>query len=336
MPVRHTVRSLWGVLFLVLLGGGLLIAGRVAGPEDARMLFRRPPQLSTAAEPSDDPVWRLGSRLFFDGQLSQSRQHSCVSCHQPATAWSEPRPRGIDDTGQALALKTPTLLNAGTLERLGWTGRFPDIAAVALFAITSPTMGLPPGELVGRLEADATYATAFRDAFGSTGVTCAKAVTALARYVASITSAKAPFDAWVEGDADAISPSAVRGFAIFTGKGRCDECHSGWAFTDGSYHDIGTTKTDPGRGKSFPTSVELQHAFKTPSLRSVADRAPYMHDGSFATLEDVIDLYDRGGIQRPSRAPTIGPLHLTAQDKADLKAFLLTLSSGTEFHLPRS
>ena len=133
------------------------------------------------------------------------------------------------------------------------------------------------------------------------------------------------------GTRGAIGADAKRGFAIFTGKGRCAECHSSASFTDGSFHDVGASVDDPGRGKLFKTSVKLQHAFKTPSLRDIADRAPYMHDGSRATLDEVIDLYDRGGIERPSRADVIRPLHLSPGEKADLLAFLKTLSGETRF-----
>src|SRR6185312_13125648 len=113
--------------------------------------------------------------------------------------------------------------------------------------------------------------------------------------------------------------------------GHCSSCHSGWAFTDGSFHDIGTAQgKDIGRGRLFPTSKKLKYAFKTPTLRDVARRAPYMHDGSVPTLEAVIDLYNRGGIDRPSRSELIKPLNLSQVEKADLIAFLRTLTSDTD------
>ena len=132
-------------------------------------------------------------------------------------------------------------------------------------------------------------------------------------------------DRWIEGDERAISDSAKRGFDLFNSKAHCSACHSGWAFTDASFHDIGTaTGDDIGRGQLFPNSPALRYAFKTPTLRDVARRPPYMHDGSVATLSDVIDLYNRGGIDRPSRAEEIKPLGLTEQEKADLVAFMRT------------
>lgn len=129
----------------------------------------------------------------------------------------------------------------------------------------------------------------------------------------------------------AISSAAKRGFALFNGKVNCAACHSGWAFTDASFHDIGVAQNnDIGRGRLFPSSVKLQYAFKTPTLRDVARRGPYMHDGSLATLDDVIDLYNRGGIDRPSRDVEIHQLNLPQSDKADLIAFLETLNGRQE------
>ena len=136
-------------------------------------------------------------------------------------------------------------------------------------------------------------------------------------------SGDAPFDRWIKGDEHAIDNAAKRGFDLFNGKAHCAACHTGWAFSDSSFHDIGVARGDDiGRGRLFPTSEKLRYAFKTPTLRDVARRAPYMHDGSVATLSEVIDLYNKGGIDRPSRAEDIKPLGLTAQEKADLIAFL--------------
>jgi cytochrome c peroxidase len=133
----------------------------------------------------------------------------------------------------------------------------------------------------------------------------------------------------VKGDATAISPAAKRGFDLFNGKAGCANCHSGASFTDGSFQDIGTANgNDIGRARLFPSSNKLHYAFKVPTLRDVARRAPYMHDGSVPTLEAVIDLYDNGGIDRPSRSELIHPLGLTPQEKTDLIAFLQTLTGA--------
>jgi cytochrome c peroxidase len=128
-------------------------------------------------------------------------------------------------------------------------------------------------------------------------------------------------DRWVAGDEAAIPESAKRGFALFTGKATCFACHSGWRFTDDNFHDIGTTTTDLGRGREVKDEA-LNYAFKTPTLRSVALRAPYMHNASLATLNDVVRHYETGGIARPSRSPMMLPIQLTDQERLDLVAFL--------------
>ena len=179
---------------------------------------------------------------------------------------------------------------------------------------------------MSRLSAVPGYVSAFDAAFGKNGITRDNIELALATYQRTIVATEAPFDRWVNGDETAIDAAAKRGFDLFAGKARCAECHSGPAFTDGSFHDIGTAKgEDIGRGRFFPKSVKLRYAFKTPTLRDVARRAPYMHDGSVPTLEAVIALYDRGGIDRPSRSTKITPLGLSGNEKADLVAFLRTL-----------
>jgi len=214
---------------------------------------------------------------------------------------------------------------------LGWDGKFKDLESVAFGPITNPANmgGLSEAELIARLSAVPAYLDAFTDAFGDGSVTRPKIEAALATFERTIVAGESPFDRWIQGDEAAISAAAKRGFETFNGKARCSACHSGPSFTDGSFQDIGTAKDgNIGRGRLFPSSERLRYAFKTPTLRDVARRAPYMHDGSVATLEDVIELYDRGGIERPSRSPSIRPLSLSVSEKADLVAFLQTLSAS--------
>jgi cytochrome c peroxidase len=216
--------------------------------------------------------------------------------------------------------------------RLAWDGHFRNLEAVTFGPISSPkNMNLPKGEAVKRLAAIPGYVKLFNEAFGPGPVTARKIELAFATFERSIVSGEAPFDRWIKGDERAIGDDAKRGFDVFNGKARCAACHMGWAFTDASFHDVGSAKGDDlGRGKLFPTSVKLRYAFKTPTLRDVSRRAPYMHDGAVATLADVIELYDKGGIERPSRAEDVRPLHLTAQEKRDLVAFLDTLTGVSE------
>jgi cytochrome c peroxidase len=190
-------------------------------------------------------------------------------------------------------------------------------------------MNRSEAELIRDLGAIPGYRDLFVAAFPEDGVINRKTMEqAIATYERTIISGKAPFDRWVDGDESAISAAAKRGFALFTGKAQCVACHSGWNLTDDAFHDIGIGgDADIGRGRLFRNSVALQHAFKTPTLRDVAHRAPYMHDGSLPTLMAVIDSYDRGGIDRPSRDPSIRPLGLSAAEKAELVAFLETLTA---------
>jgi cytochrome c peroxidase len=232
--------------------------------------------------------------------------------------------------GQTLALRSPTLIDIWTVPVLGWDGKFPDLESVAFTPILSPgNMGMPSAEeAVRRINENPDYAPLFADAFDTPEVTQRKIELALATFERTITSRDAPFDAWIKGDERAIGRAAKRGFILFNGKANCAACHSGPSFTDGSFHDIGSaTGGDVGRGRLFPTSEKLRYAFKVPTLREIDRRAPYMHDGSVASLQDVIALYDKGGIDRPSRSDDIRPLHLTRREKNDLLAFLRTLTA---------
>ncbi len=171
--------------------------------------------------------------------------------------------------------------------------------------------------------------TPFAAAFGTPEVTRRRVEMALATYQRTIVAGVAPFDRWIDHDDAAIGPAAKRGFALFNGQAGCAACHSGPSFTDGSFHDVGSAQGgDLGRGALFPGRVSARYAFKVPTLRDVAKRAPYMHDGSIPTLETVVELYDRGGIQRPSRSSLIRPLGLGKREKSDLVAFLRTLSGA--------
>lgn len=282
--------------------------------------------------PADDAYSKakahLGELLFWDPIVSANRTQSCASCHNPALSWTDGLRLAVGT--ETMKTHTPTLLNVAWAPVLGWAGQFPSLEAVAFSGpITNPgIMNRKPDDLVHALEAIPGYRAAFAAAYPDHAITEAHIADALATFERTIVSGPAPFDRWIAGDENAINTQAKRGFALFTGKAGCAECHMGWAFTDEGFYDVGTaTGDDIGRAALFPNSVKLKYAFKVPTLRDVARRAPYMHNGSEATLADVIDLYDRGGIDRPSRSELIKPLHLTADEKADLIAFLETLTS---------
>ena len=321
------------VSMLALLGTLFFVAADAPGRGASRESYRRPAGIPY---PDDNPYSaakvELGRKLFFDPILSGARSRSCGTCHNPSRAWGDGLPRAIGEGQATLALRSPTLLAIAWIPRLGWDGKFRDLESVAFGPITSPTnMNSSEATVLERLHAVPDYISAFAAAFGSADITRRNVELALATFERSIVGEQTPFDRWVEGDETAIGQSAKRGFDIFNGKARCSGCHNGFVFSDGSFHDIGTAKgADIGRGRLFPSSVKLRYAFKTPTLRDAERRAPYMHDGSIQTLEEVIDLYDRGGVERPSRSVLIQPLGLTEAEKTDLVAFINTLTSAPQ------
>lgn len=278
--------------------------------------------------PYSDAKASLGRTLFFDPIFSGSGTRSCASCHNPGLSWGDGLARAVGAGQPAMALRSPSLLNIAWIPVLGWDGKFAELERVAFGPILSPAnMNRKEEDLLSALSAIGGYRRAFAEAFPDQEITRRAIEMAIATFERTIVSGSAPFDRWIEGDERAIGESAKRGFDLFNSKAACAECHRGWNFTEGDFYDIGSAEQDDiGRGRLFPNSPKLRHAFKVPTLRDVARRAPYLHDGSIATLEAVIELYDRGGVDRPSRSELIKPLGLTTQEKADLRAFLDTLT----------
>ncbi|MEA2984845.1 MAG: cytochrome c peroxidase [Alphaproteobacteria bacterium] len=318
-------------LLLLLWVSGPAAGDLLSAKPATRESFKRVPIPFPQDNPYSPAKAELGRLLFFDPLLSGSEVRSCGHCHNPGLSWGDGLPRAIGEL--QISVRSPTLIDIAWVPTLGWDGKFPSLEAVTFGPILGKgNMNLPTSEvLISRLSAIPGYVKAFNDSFNDKSITRNNIELALATYQRTIVAAESPFDRWVNGDESAIDAAAKRGFNLFTGKARCAECHSGPAFTDGSFHDIGTAQgEDIGRGRLFPTSVKLKYAFKTPTLRDVARRAPYMHDGSVATLEQVIALYDRGGIERPSRSSKIIPLGLNEKEKSDLLAFLSTLNGAPE------
>ncbi|MDR3536001.1 MAG: cytochrome c peroxidase [Acetobacteraceae bacterium] len=313
-----------------------VLASRADEPlQDLKAQYRRE---TTVPFPSSDPYsaakLRLGRMLFFEPKLSGPGTRSCATCHNPALSWGDGLPRAVGE--QALTLRSPTLLGVAWIPVLGWDGKYPTLEDVAIGPMLSPAnMNITEREALRRLSAIAGYRAAFAEAFPRSdpheAVSRTHLEQALATFERTIVAAPAPFDAWIEGNEEAIGERAKRGFLLFTGKAGCAECHSGPNFTDGSFQDIGlAAEDDIGRGRLFPSSVKLQHAFKVPTLRDVARRAPYMHDGSLPDLAAVVAAYDQGGIDRPSRSELIHPLSLTPEERSELVAFLRTLTGDPQ------
>jgi cytochrome c peroxidase len=297
--------------------------------EELKSQYRRPLSVLFPAENAlTKDREALGKLLFFDPRLSASRLISCATCHNPALSWGDGLPRAVGHGMKQLARRTPTILNVAWADALFWDGRAATLEEQALGPITSPDeMNLRADELVERLSRIPGYVTRFEIAYPGEGITPATVAKALATFERTVISGIAPFDEWIAGNEQAISEQAKRGFIIFNTKARCATCHRGWNFTDSAFHDVGVPTTDLGRAKLLPKLVHMRHAVKTPTLRNVDRRAPYMHNGSVDTLQDVIDLYDKGGVARPSRSPEIRVLELTAVEKTALTDFLKTLTS---------
>ena len=342
MPQAEGSRRAAAAAVLLFLAGALFLA--LAGVPEAtsqeplrvehawRALFKR--DLEPPAPP-ENPVTAakvaLGAHLFRDPRLSGDGQRSCASCHRPKLAFSDGRRRAQGLNGKPLKRNTPSLFNLAWSSAYFWDGRAPSLEAqVVMPIVAADEMGGDWPKVLSRLNGDAGLTAAFQAAFpGQTGIAEESVAKALASYVRSLVSAPTRFDAWIEGDEHALKANEVRGFRLFTGKAGCVLCHVGWRFTDDRFHDIGLPSRDMGRGGLLTGGTPGLPAFKTPSLREVAHTAPYMHDGSRATLGAVIRHYAGGLSKRPSLAPSLKRnLKLTRADEADLIAFLGTLSSS--------
>jgi cytochrome c peroxidase len=285
--------------------------------------------------PKDNPYTpekaNLGKMLYFDTRLSGGNLLPCATCHNPGFGWGDGLPKSVGDEMKELERRSPTLINAAWGQIFFWDGRAGSLEEQALGPIQSGAeMNMPLSQLKQRLAGIQEYKALFDAAFPGEAMSPVLLAKAIATYERTIVSNPSSFDAWIEGQEAAISSEAKRGFALFIDKAGCSSCHSGWTFTDDSFHDIGLPGNDLGRGKFMPAVVKMQHAFKTPGLREITRRAPYMHDGSLPTLEAVVEHYDQGGEDRPSRSDLIKALGLSVQEKSDLIAFLKTLTSDTD------
>jgi cytochrome c peroxidase len=296
--------------------------------------FKRPHYVP---HPPDNPPTpakvALGKRLFGEKRLSATGTIACASCHDPLLSFSDGEAIGKGVTGRPLARHTPSLWNVAFSPLLFWDGRASSLEEQVRFPVEhADEMGSTLNAAARRLAEDKSYVRAFAEAFPhSPEVSPDSIAKVLAAYERTLVSPATRFDLWVAGKADALSPSELRGFKLFAGKARCIACHVGFDFSDHNFYDIGlpgdAMALDRGRGKQIGLPA-ADYAFKTPSLRELAWTAPYMHDGSLATLEDVVRFYEGGGVDRPSRSKDLPvQLVLTDDERADLVAFLQTLSS---------
>lgn len=335
-----------GLLGCILLWG--LLAGHARG---AALPLPLPAPLPVLQSPAAERV-ELGRMLFFDRRLSGDGTMSCAVCHNPAQAYGD---------GRALSGAYPTnkhwrnsqsLLNLGYLTTFFWDGRSTSLESQAREPIHSSfEMNLNLDYLVEKLREIPDYRDSFRQAFGDE-VTPAAVTAALADFQRTLVVRDTPFDRYLGGETTALNAAELRGLALFYGKGGCARCHSGPLLSDQQFHNLGVEETpellkdpqrratrhffqrqlrlermdrDPGRFAISRNPAELG-AFRTPPLRQVAQTGPYLHNGSLATLEEVIAFYNRGGGAATGKSPLLAPLDLTAAEQADLLAFLHSLT----------
>ena len=284
--------------------------------------------------PVDNP-WskkkeELGKMLYFDPRLSGSNWISCMTCHNPGLGWGDGLPRPFGHGQKELDRHSPTIINSGYFESQFWDGRAKSLEEQALGPIGSHVeMRQDLGELVKELKAIPGYVRLFKMVFPKEGIKEATIAKAIGTYERSVVSKNAPYDKFFAGDKSAMSTSALNGMTLFFGKAKCSICHNGPAFTDSGFHNIGVKqhgplKEDLGRYNVSKDDFD-KGAFKTPGLRHITRSAPYMHDGSEATLEEVMEFYNRGGDVAENRSRFITPLELSKQEKKDLVEFMKAL-----------
>ncbi|MEW6246869.1 MAG: cytochrome c peroxidase [Nitrospirota bacterium] len=282
----------------------------------------------------------LGKQLYFDGRLSKNNSVSCAFCHTPGSGFADPRQTSIGVDGKVGGRQAPTVYNTAFNHLQFWDGRARSLEEQAIGPIQNPVeMAETHENVVKKLGKIKGYQQQFRAVFG-TEVNLQGIAEAIAAYERTILSTNSAFDKYMLGDKAAMDEAAVRGMALFKGKARCILCHNGPNFTDNKFHNLGVPQVGPMKedlGRYYVTRLEKDKgAFKTPTLRSITETAPYMHDGAFKTLEEVIDFLDKGGGPNPNLSPLIKPLGLTAEEKADLLAFLKALAGEPiKFEMPK-
>jgi cytochrome c peroxidase len=274
--------------------------------------------LASVSVPDTNPLTSdkvaLGRQLFFGNKLSADHTVSCATCHDPNKAFADGRAIARGVNGLTGARNTPSLINAGSGQVFFWDGRAASLEAQVLAPIFNPKeMGLTEAALQRQ-----------------TGLSSSEVADALASYVRTIRSGNSRYDWYLAGQTQVLTSIEKAGLEVFQGRGRCGRCHRGSNFTDDQFHNTGVgwqkgKFVDEGRFAVTGDSDD-HGAFKTPTLREIARTAPYMHDGSIATLEDVVDFYSQGGRDNPELDRRMRPIHFTAEEKQALVAFLKTLS----------
>jgi cytochrome c peroxidase len=307
----------------------LALAGFAAGADSAELKLKLPLGLQENAAyiPDDNPLTpekiALGKQFFWDKRWSRNGTVACVTCHEPDHGWGDRRQFSVRFDGKPTPRHAPTLVNRLFSDAQQWTGQRTSLEDQAI-----KSSDQSPELLVKNLGAIPYYQEQHRKIFG-TDLNPEGVAKAIAAYERTILSGNSPYDRFKAGDKKALSAAAQRGLALFEGKARCVTCHVSFNFTDENYHNLGVgmDKTNPDLGR-FTVSKNDEHkgAFKTPTLRDVAKRPPYMHDGSLATLEEVVAFYNKGGTPNQWLSKEIRSLNLTADEQKDLVAFMEALT----------
>lgn len=314
----------WAKGMLVLLVAGSFLPSAQAEPKASRK------PRDSKDNPTTPAKVVLGKLLFFEKRLSLDKTVSCATCHDPRKGWTDQRPTTIGVRQQLGRRNSPTILNAAFHETQFWDGRAPSMEEQAKDPISNPKeMALTHEQATARIAAVKGYERYFNAAFGDSKVTIERIVQALGSFQRTIITGDSPYDRYLTGDREAMKPEAVRGLGVFRGKASCSACHSGPDLTDGRFHNVGAGMQrrvqDLGRYEVTKQDKD-KGAFKTPMLRNLSDSFPYMHDGSLATLEQVIEFFDKGGHSNPWLSQDIRPLGLSAEERRDLLSFLIALN----------
>lgn len=325
------MRGAVGIAIVALLGACRHPAEELLEP-DRPFNVLMPPGLPPIPVPDDNPITEasvaMGKALFFDKRLSRDGSVSCASCHIPDHAFSDTVARSLGVQG------LPGMRNAPPLTNLAWHSAFfrdggvPTLEQQVIAPIHDP---LEMDHSITRAAADLRnvepYATLSQRAYGKP-MEAWELSRALAAYERTLVSGWSRYDRYLQGDASALTPAERHGLELFRSEAlNCTACHSGFDLSDHAYHNVGQylNYADPGRSRITLLASD-EGRFKTPTLRNIALTAPYMHDGSLATLEQVVDFFSTGGLPHPNRDPELRTFVLTAEDRADLIAFLHSLT----------
>lgn len=296
-----------------------------AGSASAAVFAAEPKGLPAVIHPENNKPTpekiALGKQLFFDGRLSADNKVSCATCHDPAKGFSNGDQFATGVEGKKGGRNSPTVINSAFHTFQFWDGRAKTLEEQALGPIGNPIeMNMKLEDVVAKLNKIEGYKQQFQKVFG-TDVTSEGIAKAIAAYERTLLSGDAPYDRFKAGDKTALSEAAQRGMKLFFGKANCSACHSGPNFTDNAFHNIGVAGTDEGR-QVISKSLGDKGAFKTPTLREIARTAPYMHDGSMKTLEEVVEHYNKGGNPNEQLDEEIYALNLTKEQIADIVTFM--------------